>query len=1276
MRLYGFSADKAYPLVSLRAQLLSQASRSALRFAIGMAGFAGSAVFFSPQAQAACTVTLGTDVQCGTTSTTNTTHPTSPPSDRSYSFASPFTAHLAIDAGATVSGFGLAIENTGNGAVMVVNNGTISVDAGNTPTAGGTAALNIDAASNLITYTGSGAITNNGSGDAFAIKQNGLGSIDVDATGDITAAAGSGIVVRNTAASGSIDVTTGAVTALAAGMFGIDVQSSSTAGNLTIVANGDMKAGNTGILGRVSSTGTGNIDITANGAIDAGNGIIAQNLGNGSTTVKAMGPVTATMASGLGVFAQGRGDVSITTGAVTSTGGQAVYAIGTGTGTGTIDVTTNGNVSGTGGILAGNSGTGMISVIANGEVTGTSFDGIVANGGGAVDVQVAGTVMGARSGLTLIGGGGGTGNLSVTGAGGFVGGSDDAVNIQNYGPGTVTVDISGASSSTSGGGIVVRDTATGGNIGVTTGAVTALAAGKIGIDVEMLSATANVTIVANGDVKAGGPGIFAGLSSGSGNVDVTANGAIDASSGIVAGTVGTGSVTVKAVGPITATTGRGIDAESSAGNVAVITGAVNATAATAIFALQDNPVGAGTINVTTNGNVSGTTGIQATNLGTGAITVIANGAVTGTSAEGIVATGNGVVDVQVAGTVTGATRGLTLTGGTGAINVASSGAIRSLSGLSSDAAIETNAATMALTNAGSIVGTAQFAGGATLFANDGNWNGAGGTSDFGGGASRLVNDGTAVGGNSAGVAETTQWTNLFQFTNQGTLTMADAGAGDVIRQTGGNTAFATGSIMAIDINTAGQADRFSTSGTATITGATLTVNAAGGIAVPGTRYTVLTADAGLTGQFAALTGVVNTAFLRLVDTYDTNNAYLDILKYRNFTDAALTRNQIATAGGLESLPTSGSLYNVILNLATDVQARDAFDQLSGEVYPSAQTSLIEDSRLLRDAATNRIRAAFGIVGASAAPVMAYADQTYGGAAGAYVSLDPNTTAAVASDTDRFALWSQGFGSWGHTGSDGNAARVDRSTGGFLAGGDAAIFDTWRLGIMAGYSRTNLDVKDRASSGSSDNYHLGLYGGTTWDVGGGTLGLRTGTSYTWHDIATSRSVTFPGFNDSLKADYRAGTAQVFGELGYGIHAGNLGFEPFANLAYVNLRTDGFTETGGAATLTSASAITDATFTTLGLHASGEFTVGEMAATVRGTLGWRHAFGEAVPLSRFAFAGGAPFTVAGVPVAKDGLILDVGFDIAIAHNATLGLTYGGQFGSRAADQSVKANLAVRF
>ncbi|EXL03733.1 hypothetical protein BG36_11480 [Aquamicrobium defluvii] len=59
------------------------------------------------------------------------------------------------------------------------------------------------------------------------------------------------------------------------------------------------------------------------------------------------------------------------------------------------------------------------------------------------------------------------------------------------------------------------------------------------------------------------------------------------------------------------------------------------------------------------------------------------------------------------------------------------------------------------------------------------------------------------------------------------------------------------------------------------------------------------------------------------------------------------------------------------------------------------------------------------------------------------------------------------------------------------GTDAPVFDTWRFGAVAGYSRTSFDAKDRYSSGSSDNYHLGLYGASAW----GDLAFRTGAAYT-------------------------------------------------------------------------------------------------------------------------------------------------------------------------------------
>ena len=185
------------------------------------------------------------------------------------------------------------------------------------------------------------------------------------------------------------------------------------------------------------------------------------------------------------------------------------------------------------------------------------------------------------------------------------------------------------------------------------------------------------------------------------------------------------------------------------------------------------------------------------------------------------------------------------------------------------------------------------------------------------------------------------------------------------------------------------------------------------------------------------------------------------------------------------------------------------------------------------------------------------------------------------------------------------------------------------------------------------------------------------AYNWSRISTKRSVAFNGFTDGLSADYDAGTRQMFGELAYKAEtSSSFKFEPFANLAYVSLHTDGFGETGGAAALTSAGSTTDATFTTLGLRGSTDFTLGGIDTTARGMLGWRHAFGDVTPLLTVALAGGDAFTIAGVPIARDAAVVEAGLDLPISVNATLGLSYSGQFGGGAVDNSAKVDLGVKF
>ena len=142
-------------------------------------------------------------------------------------------------------------------------------------------------------------------------------------------------------------------------------------------------------------------------------------------------------------------------------------------------------------------------------------------------------------------------------------------------------------------------------------------------------------------------------------------------------------------------------------------------------------------------------------------------------------------------------------------------------------------------------------------------------------------------------------------------------------------------------------------------------------------------------------------------------------------------------------------------------------------------------------------------------------------------------------------------------------------------------------------------------------------------------------------------------------------------------GRFAFEPFANLAYVNLHTFGFTENGGAAALTGVSADTDIAYSTLGTHASTGFTVGNTETVVKGMIGWRHAYGDVTPFSTMRFAaGGDTFSVAGVPITRDAAVVEAGLDVTLTPAAALGVSYGGQFGSGLADQSVKAMFNVKF
>lgn len=509
----------------------------------------------------------------------------------------------------------------------------------------------------------------------------------------------------------------------------------------------------------------------------------------------------------------------------------------------------------------------------------------------------------------------------------------------------------------------------------------------------------------------------------------------------------------------------------------------------------------------------------------------------------------------------------------------------------------------------------------------------------------------------------------------------------------GDLTLQAGSFLMTELAGDGSADLVNVTGRANIVGSHLVITALDPEVSyqAGQKYNILSAGSLVSGQFADVTS--NSAFLTFtLDPEQSLNAFNVALTPKTtepepnkpepgekpepsplFTTVANTNNQFATAQALDSLSQTGSslaLYNRLLMLSAD-EARAAYDNLSGEAYAAAKGALINQSQFINSAITNRLQQANGSTPTAPVATMNYVSEAKQSQAFDVVTPQTDTE-------DLYTGWGYAYGAWSEQDTTSNTGRMKSSVGGFVTGIDRLVYENWRLGLLAGYSHTSFNVDSRASSGSSDNYTLGAYTGTEWQLSNGNaLAFSSGLAYTWHQIEMNRSVAFPAFGDNLNADYDAGTFQIFGELGYKIRLPKAVIEPYANLSYVRLGTDGFDEDGQtAAALSMNSDTMSTTFSTLGVRASTGFDLGTIPTTARADIGWRHASGDVNPVSTASFVGSNAFTVAGAPIAKDAAIIEAGLDFALSKDAILGVSYSGQFGSGAQRNGFNASLKVSF
>lgn len=437
-----------------------------------------------------------------------------------------------------------------------------------------------------------------------------------------------------------------------------------------------------------------------------------------------------------------------------------------------------------------------------------------------------------------------------------------------------------------------------------------------------------------------------------------------------------------------------------------------------------------------------------------------------------------------------------------------------------------------------------------------------------------------------------------------------------------------------------QADLLRVTGTATLNGGTLVAsNLSGNDYVLGQTYQILSAEGGITGGFAGIDGSAISPFLSLSLLQAANTVSIDVARGASLASAGTTANQRAAAAAVDGLADTNTLVLTATQLSL-AEAPAAFDSLSGEVHASARQVLLEGSRLVRDAALDRA-AGGGAFGRQAE-----------GATGAWVQVQH-----------------QG----GDFGGDGNAAEVRYNSDAVLVGVDH-VFGGWRVGVFGGAGDSDFNVGERGSRGESSNRHAGIYVGNAW----GALGLTAGYSQSWNRVEIDRKAGYRGFSDALSSRYDADTSQLFVDLGYRFDAGSIGIEPYLQYARVEVSTDSFSESGGAAALAGRGGDATVDMTTVGLRFGADLSAENQEQSwlnLRGNLGYRHA-DDQVQRAQLAFAGGQSFEVSSPAIRDNALLAEFGVAARTSANSLLELGVSHLESDDAVDTGVNARFTINF
>lgn len=506
-----------------------------------------------------------------------------------------------------------------------------------------------------------------------------------------------------------------------------------------------------------------------------------------------------------------------------------------------------------------------------------------------------------------------------------------------------------------------------------------------------------------------------------------------------------------------------------------------------------------------------------------------------------------------------------------------------------------------------------------------------------------ANTGTTLGGNGT----------IF-----GNVTIADGATmapGNSIGQTNivGNYTQASGSIFELEIQPAPRGaevagvdfDQTNVTGSAVINpGATVNVIPAAGTYQLGNRFRFLQTTGGVTGTYDPLTGVTFNGGLLVGNLVYTNNAADLVINGTNFSGVSTiqTKNQRLAAAGLDQLSLVASAApgsdaaNVINQLLVlpPPQLANAVNQIGGSSLASSQVVALQSSFDYLRAVRNRVR----------------------------------TDLVNINDGRRNPIWVEGLGTFGNIDSDGNAARVEYNSRGFIAGFDQGLAGG-RQGISVGVHRTNTETG--ADSGSIDSYNITAYTSTIADP----VYIMGALGYGRNEFDSTRSLS--ALNPDRVANGSTSGNQLMGMFEYGLFTNTEKWESqvFVSGQYAGLRQNGFTETGaGAVNLNVRDSSTDSFRSIIGMRMAGKLST---RVEPEFHAGYIHEFLDANSMTVASFSGtNVSFHQCGLALPKNLGQVGVGSTLLLENNCSIYVGYDALISGTQLSQAVNGTFVLNY